>query len=362
MTGQFKNFLVSDLFEVERGKSLYTRAYADKHAGKYPVYSASLAAPLCYINKHDYNGQYLTWTTNGYGGRIQIISDKFSINGDRGILIPKANTELELEYIKYVLEPLLIEQAVGRIVDGIKNEYTKVSPDVVANTSLTLPIDKKDRPDFKRMLAAADKIRNLKTLQNSLQKYHDEISDIEILIDAEVPSKIINLDDPLTFSLSIGERILKKDNRDCGVPAYSANVNVPFGYVEKSNLNDFSRDSILWGIDGIFEWNLIPQGNNFATTDHCGRLLILSDDIDPEYAFYYLQSTRFEYGFDRVLRANLDNIRKLVTIKIPVNAKDKPCLKTQKSIAKQYREIHSLKANVLQTLENVSKVKVDISF
>ena len=94
-----KIFSVSDFFEPVRGKSIYTRTYADNNSGPYPVYSASLAGPLCHIDTFDYEGTFLTWTTNGYGGRIQVISGKFSINGDRGIFLPKNKVIPYLYYI-----------------------------------------------------------------------------------------------------------------------------------------------------------------------------------------------------------------------------------------------------------------------
>jgi hypothetical protein len=39
----------------------------------------------------------------------------------------------------------------------------------------------------------------------------------------------------------------------------------------------------MWGIDGTFDLNLMPKGEQFATTDHCGYIEILDDKILPEY-------------------------------------------------------------------------------
>ncbi|MFX8215032.1 hypothetical protein ABTL18_19415, partial [Acinetobacter baumannii] len=87
-----------------------------------------------------YEGTFLTWTTNGYGGRIQVISGKFSINGDRGIFLPKNKVIPNLNYIKHILEPILVDLAVGRVVEGKKNEYTKLGPEVARKATLRLPI------------------------------------------------------------------------------------------------------------------------------------------------------------------------------------------------------------------------------
>lgn len=355
------NFLVSDLFTPLRGKGRYTRHYAERNIGPYPVYSASLSSPLCYIKTYDYDGTYLTWNTNGYGGRMQIISGKFSINGDRGILVPKNELAIELGYIKHFLEPALIDQAVGRIVDGQKNEYTKVSPEIVAASMISLPVDGNGHPYLLKIHKAAAKIQRIESLQDTLKTYQNEILTSEVSIESE-KTVVLSLSDEAYFSLSIGKRVLRKDSRDHGVPVYSANVNIPFAYIDTSNLYGFDRDSLIWGIDGIFGWNRIPAGVEFATTDHCGRLQVISEELDPGYIFYSLRTTRIEYGFDRVFRANLENMRRLVTVKIPIDKDGRFSLTKQKAIAKRYQKLDDLKTKACRLLDSLCKVRVHYSF
>lgn len=356
-----KVFAISDIFIPTRGKSVYTRAYADTHPGLHPVYSASLAAPLCHIDTFDYEGTYLTWTTNGYGGRVQIISGKFSINGDRGIFLPKIKHVPDLTFLKHVVEPLLIDLAVGRVVEGMKNEYTKVGPEVAANTLFTLPMTKAGQIDIKKINAAALKLNRVTDLQISLKKLRDEISESEISVDSKNSFTTLSLGDEKYFSLEIGMRVLKKDTLEKGIPVYSANVLIPFACIATSNLIDFSTDSILWGIDGNFDWNRIPSNVSFASTDHCGRMLLKSKLLDPEFVYYNLQATRLEYGFDRVFRANLENVRKLVTIKVPVKKNGQLDIDAQKQIAKRYRELNLLKTNTIGALDLLCKTKLDLT-
>ncbi len=89
--------------------------------------------------------------------------------------------------------------------------------------------------------------------------------------------KEISLKDKEYFELFIGKRVLKRQIfRSKGkIPVYSANVFKPFGYLEKGNIEDFSHDYVLWGIDGNFEFNIIKKGIKFATTDHCGAIKVL---------------------------------------------------------------------------------------
>ena len=358
---QSKVFAISDLFAPARGKSVYTRAYADAHSGPYPVYSASLAAPLCHVDSFDHEGTFLTWTTNGYGGRVQIISGKFSINGYRGIFFPKTTPVPDLNYLKHILEPVLIDLAVGRVVLGLKNEYTKVAPEVAANAVISLPTTKAGRIDLKKIDKAALKLKRVEKLQKGLEKIRDEILEAEISVHSSHLFTTLSLGDESYFSLKIGERVLKKDALEKGIPVYSANVTAPFAYVAESNLSDFGADSILWGIDGNFDWNRIKMSVKFASTDHCGRMQLKSKLLDPEFVYYYLQSTRHDYGFDRVFRANLENVRKLVTIKVPIKKNGDFDLDAQKKIAKRYRDIGLLKMKTSAALDFLCKAKLDLA-
>ncbi len=122
--------------------------------------------------------------------------------------------------------------------------------------------------------------------------------------------KTVALGDSKLFSLSIGKRVLKRDVTDdtTKVPVYSANVSEPMGYLEV-NVEPVSHAVALWGIDGNFNFNLLPAGSAFKITDHCGMIQILDDTIVPEYLLYALHERRTEESFNRSFRASLANMR-----------------------------------------------------
>lgn len=136
-----KLFLLSSLFSIERGKGKYTKKYGNNNKGDHPVYSASNNAPLTYIDTYDYNGEYLTWATNGFAGYIKVINGKFSINADRGLLKPIV-PDLNIFYVKQVLEPILRNLAKGRKGDQGEDEFTKVYPSMLDAIEIPLPVDK----------------------------------------------------------------------------------------------------------------------------------------------------------------------------------------------------------------------------
>lgn len=175
----------------------------------------------------------------------------------------------------------------------------------------------------------------IQEIDEALEDYDQFIANDDL---AEVAnSSVVALGTESLFRLFIGKRVLTKNvtQDKSKVPVYSANVFAPMGYIDKSNITDFSHPSVLWGIDGNFEFNLIPPDRIFASTDHCGVIQILDPNIVPEYLLYALNRSRIEESFDRSFRASLANMRQFV-VSIPVNTAGEFDVETQKQIAERY--------------------------
>jgi hypothetical protein len=72
-------YTLIDLFDIQKGKAKYTRRYENLNKGEYPVFSASNNEPLTFVNTFDYDGEFLTWSTNGFAGYMKIISGNFPL-------------------------------------------------------------------------------------------------------------------------------------------------------------------------------------------------------------------------------------------------------------------------------------------
>ena len=355
----YKDCYVADLFEVFRGKSKYTKAYGNDNPGQYPVYSASLSGPMTHINHFDYDGEFLSWITNGYAGNVQILNGRFSINADRGLLKP-INDDIHLDYVRKVLQPKLRKQAIGRIVDGKKNEYTKLSPTKVTNTLISIPVDDRGKVSYQAQKAIVQRVLLIESRQRDISNIIERINEATVQIVFDGMKKSVDFSDERLFTSEIGKRVLKKDLLEEGVPAYSANVNKPLGFIKGSNLDDFSRPSLLWGIDGIFDWAYIPENTKFASTDHCGRLTIKTSGLDAKYVYYALKSTKDQYGFDRTYRASLTNMRRVVSINVPVDKNGNFDLDAQIEIAERYEKLEKAKNNIVDCLKSVSFAQVNL--
>ena len=114
------------------------------------------------------------------------------------------------------------------------------------------------------------------------------------------------------FETGIGRRVLKSElTEGKGINIYSANVCSVFGKIDKEILDDYSRPSILWGIDGDWMVNIIDANKKFYRTDHCGYIRILIDDIIPEFLAMALEVEGKLEKFSRANRASTDRIRKI---------------------------------------------------
>lgn len=350
---KYKEFPISKLFTTIRGKSYYTKGYAKKHAGMFPIYSAGRGAPLGYIDSFDHEGDFLSWTTNGYAGYVQVLNGKFSINSDRGLLVPIDKSSLDLDYCRLVLQPRLRSQAIGRIIDGKKNEYTKLSPTAVLDTVISVPVKKNGEPDKKAQEKLAAKYIKVEAFRNTFEDIIDLIKNSTFPVTSGNQTVSVTISDINLFSLQIGDRVLKKDIQISGTPVYSANVNEIFGYINSPKFKDFSRPALIWGIDGVFDWNIIPSNVPFHPTDHCGVLHVIDCRIDPEYVFYYLKGSKDQYGFDRTYRSSLENMREVVTINIPIDENGDFDILEQRRIAEKYKKMDSMKRVFLNQLEGL---------
>lgn len=174
----FKEIPIFEIFETKKGLSKYTKSYGQANKGEYPVYSASNIAPLTYINSYDYDGKYLTWATNGFAGYIKVIDEKFSANGDRGILIPKLNN-IDLDYVKFILEPFLRKLAKGRKGDNGEDEFTKVYPSMVESVIIKIPILSDASFDIETQKEIAKKYLIIEQIKISIE---EELNKIERLM------------------------------------------------------------------------------------------------------------------------------------------------------------------------------------
>ncbi|MBR2214852.1 MAG: restriction endonuclease subunit S [Selenomonadaceae bacterium] len=152
------------------------------------------------------------------------------------------------------------------------------------------------------------------------------------------------------FSISIGDRVLSSEIEENGLyPVYSANVFVSFGRINKQNITDFSKPSIIWGIDGDWMVNYIPANEPFYPTDHCGVLRVNTPDIVPKYLAHAL---RIEGEYEKFSRSNRASTTRVKNLTVHV-----PSISQQKQIV---AEIDEIDAHIAEQDEVIKRCDEDV--
>lgn len=166
----------------------------------------------------------------------------------------------------------------------------------------------------------------------------------------------LTLSDKEKFSVSIGKRILNSELVPDGtIPVYSANVKAPFGYVDKLLIDDFSVDSVLWGIDGDWMVRYMSKENPFYPTDHCGVLRVLTDQVNPRYMARILEEEGRKMGFSRSYRASIDRVESISFTVPDIDVQNKAMEEVLELEAKIKEAEESLKALSKKRTEIVQK-------
>lgn len=186
---KFIDVAVSEFFAGRNGHPKFVKDYLDKHPGDFPVYSASLEKPFGHVDTFDYDGNFLTWAMNGYGGRIQEVTGKFSANRDRGVLVPLDGAKIpDLTYLRYAMEPVFMAAAVGRRVDGKRNNYTKLYPDDALVQRIPVPVDKRGNRDYAKMATLGARLRRIETAQVAVRDALEKVLAARVTIESLVSS------------------------------------------------------------------------------------------------------------------------------------------------------------------------------
>lgn len=171
------------LFTPANGDSRYTKTYCAAHHGEYPIFSGNTAGPYDHIDSYDYDGEYLTWAKDGLAGYLMVNSGKFSITGHRGILLPADDCkDIDLAYIKHILEPVFRAAKKGRQGDLGKNEYTTLNIAMIRSikTPLKIPVTGSGAFDLEAQKRLAAKYAKADAIKERIARFAENISEMQI--------------------------------------------------------------------------------------------------------------------------------------------------------------------------------------
>lgn len=179
---EYKEVNLNELFDYKRGGSC-TRAFCNQHKGEYPVWSANNIKPLAYVDFYDYDGKFISLSRNGIAGKITLLDGKFCINEDRFLLIPKVEN-IDYDFIKYTVEPILRSKKKGRAGHNGQNEFTKLSYTILDNTKIKMPVLENGEYDLEKQKEISLKYNKLYVVKEGICNMIKQLVSTEVLMDA----------------------------------------------------------------------------------------------------------------------------------------------------------------------------------
>lgn len=357
----FKKFKVNELFEAHVGPVKYTKKYGNINKGNYPVFAASNINKLTTINTYDFDGDYLTWARNGFAGYMKVLSGKFSINSDRGILIPKLDL-INTEYVKFMIEPILRNISIGRKGENNKDEFTKVYPSMILEVEIPFPLNN-NKIDEEIQELIVEKNKKIEEVKKKINKYQNDIKDIQISFDNEYSFVELLVSDIFTIikgkSKYTNEYI--KDNKG-SYPVYSSQT-TDDGMIGRISTFDLEEECLTWTTDGANAGTIFKRNGKFSMTTHCGALIQkenFSNQFSLEYIYHYLKSNLKHYAIGEQNKRVTLSIIKDLKIKMPVSNSNEIDLFAQTELALKYTTIEQIKNSIVNELNNIINLQVKI--
>ena len=282
---------LGDVAKISRGVVL-SKSYIADNAGEYPVYSSQTENNGClgYINTYAYDGDFITWTTDGANaGTVFYRTGKFSITNVCG-LIKIENPNICLKFIYYVLSvsaQKYVNRGMGnaKLMSNVMAEIQIPLPPLAVQSEIVRLLDKFTL--YKSELAAelAARCKQYEHYRDQLLTFDDTVKRVKL---GEVGKMQYGY--PFNASLFTDEKNDKPIIRIRDVvPAY-ANTYYN-GNVDDLENYIIRRGDMLVGMDGYFNMAKWNDDNAYLNQRVCKISTANSKVVLDGFLFHFLKPT-----------------------------------------------------------------------
>lgn len=169
---EYKN--IQELCKISRGKVM-SKDFIKSNAGEYPVYSSQTEnnGELGKISTYDFDGEYLTWTTDGANaGSVFYRKGKFSVTNVCGLLEIKSKVMITkfLYYVLSIEAPKYVNAGMGnpKLMSNVMAKIRVAVPPLEVQCEIVHILD-----DFTEL--SAELSAELKARQKQYEYYMDKI-------------------------------------------------------------------------------------------------------------------------------------------------------------------------------------------
>lgn len=294
---------VDEICDISRGKVM-SKDFIQANEGEYPVYSSQTEndGELGRISSYAYNGEYLTWTTDGANaGSIFYRKGKFSITNVCGLL--KVNTDDVIT--RFIFHTLQVE-APKYVNKGMGNP--KLMSNVMARIKFAVPPLEVQR-EIVRILdnftgLTAELTAELTARKKQYEYYRNELLTFDISIPFVQLSELCDIGDGLHGTpkynddgeyyfingnnLSNGRIVFDSKTKRISNDEYER-IKIPFG------------ETLLYSINGTIGNIALYNNENIVLGKSAAYFTITSDKLLLKYLFYILQSKQTMSYFEKNL-------------------------------------------------------------
>lgn len=367
----FKDCFLKDIFLYKNGNSEYTKTFCELNKGNYEVFTGSTLEKFGSIKSFDYEGELLTFSTDGeYAGTLSILNGKFNVGGHRMILFPKVEN-LVLNYFKYVLQKQFFNKVKAGDVPSLKWDNIK-------ELKVKIPVDELGNFDINMQEEIVNKYQMLEDKKRELENRIDYIKKVEIdfLYNELKNIKFIKLGELFDLSISTNKSWFTKtfiNSNKGNIPVYGTSKdkkNVNYGFVEdnleasikgKIEKVKYFENCLTWNIDGSI--GLFYREGRFSLSEKVIPLILKEEYkniIDNDFLKYIILIQIKKMGFKFSNKMGKGKIKE-IDLPIPIDKNENFDLEKQKEIARKNLSIISIKNDIIENLKKIIEQEVQIT-
>lgn len=352
-----KSIPLLEIVELGRGKVI-SKGYVNTHPGDYPVYSSQTKDEgiFGYINDYAYDGEYITWTTDGvHAGTTFYRNGKFSCTNVCGVMTRKSEYEnISMEYLNTQLN-------LKEIATGTQNKKVMTHNIEKADIQISVPIDDTGNFDIDEQARITQIYNDLKFRKNQLLEKETYLQNVLITFkDIGIKTKEIDIEELFKLERGKGTYTKKYCNSNQGVyPVYSGNT---FGAFSHLSHFDYNGEYLSWAIDGLAGY-IMHHHEKFSATNHRGVLVPIAENINLKYLMYTLEpifrskahgrkGVNGENEYTALPPKNIKGIK----VPMPINEKGEYDVDVQNQIADKHQQIHDIKSALSDSIKRITSI------
>lgn len=289
LSSNIKYLSIQEICEITRGKVM-SKEYIRDNIGEYPVYSSQTEndGELGKISSYDFDGEYLTWTTDGANaGSIFYRNGKFSVTNVCGLL-KVINNKVLTKYLFYILSveaPKYVNAGMGnpKLMSNVMSKIKVAVPPLEVQCEIVHVLD-----DF--TLLSAELSAELKARQKQYEYYRDKL-----LKNYDKTEKILLKDvaeyskDRISAEELDDEHYIGVDNLLQNKMGKTISNHTP----KTGNTTKYHKGDILIGNIRPYLKKIWFADNEGGTNGDVLAIHVKNNIVIPEYLYYILSSDCF---------------------------------------------------------------------